>query len=314
MQSKTIYFIPCNHGKNVNTFICAETPYRLFAYSKNNLANIENVFPKAFFGSFWENNGMLQTLRWFDFGWRWSPDESGQNLARDPWIFLCNYMKYVWLHFLETIGLHQFKIRDPRTLVKTPCLKFWWIWSVDPLLRSCNVNNVCDHNRIVIKYDHEWNRTWQMDYESGSRYDRFILDRCRYPIRGQRFHFWSASDWLALENILFESSIFNLSFWFSHRRQGSAKGRPTRLANFWTVRLSLIKGEENAPEIEFNHRRSLGYFIMFSINFYICLVVCIHGSTMSNEDIERHGLTRRRSGANSSSKLLKSAATESNPF
>ena len=48
-------------------------------------------------------------------------------------------------------------------------------------------------------------------------------------------------------------------------------------------------GEENAPEIEFNHRRSLGYFIMFSINFYICLVVCIHGSTMSNEDIESNG-------------------------
>ena len=193
-------------------------------------------------------------------------------------------------------------------------VKFWSTQSVDPFFRSCNVNNVCDHNRIVIKYDHEWNRTWQMDYESRSRYDRFILDCCRYPIRGQRFHFWSASDWLALENILFESSIFNLSFWFSHRRQGSANGRPTRLANFWTVRLSLIKGEENAPEIEFNHRRSLGYFIMFSINFYICLVVCIHGSTMSNEDIERHGLTRRRSRAKSSSKLLKSAATESNPF
>ena len=59
MQSKTIYFVPCNHGKNINTFICAETPYRLFAYSKNNLANFENVFPKAFFGSFWEHNGML---------------------------------------------------------------------------------------------------------------------------------------------------------------------------------------------------------------------------------------------------------------
>ena len=53
---------------------------------------------------------------------------------------------------------------------------------------------------------------------------------------------------------------------------------------------------------------------MFSINFYICLVVCIHGSTMSNEDIERHGLTRRRSRAKSSSKLLKSAATEKQSF
>ena len=196
----------------------------------------------------------------------------------------------------------------------TRSVNLWWIWSVDPLLRSCNVNNVCDHNRIVIKYDHEWNRTWQMDYESRSRYDRFILDRCRYPIRSQRFHFWSASDWLALENILFKSSIFNLSFWFSHRRLGLANGRPTRLVNLWTIRLSLIKGEENAPEIEFNHRRSLGYFIMFSINFYICLVVCIHGSTMSNEDIERHGSPRRRSWAKSSSKLLKSAATKINHF
>ena len=60
MQSKTVYFIPCNHGKNLNTFVDAEYPYRLFAYSRNNLANIENVFPKAFFGSFWENNGRLQ--------------------------------------------------------------------------------------------------------------------------------------------------------------------------------------------------------------------------------------------------------------
>ena len=46
-------------------------------------------------------------------------------------------------------------------------VKFWSTQSVDPFFRSCNVNNVCDHNRIVIKYDHEWNRTWQMDYESG---------------------------------------------------------------------------------------------------------------------------------------------------
>ena len=259
----------------------------------------------------------IHRIQPFDLGWRLSPDEEDKIRPAIPELtLLCNYMKYVWLHFLETIGLRQFKIRDPRILVTYSVRQVLvnLVQSVDPLLRSCNVNNVCDHNRIVIKYDHEWNRTWQMDYESRSRYDRFILDRCRYPIRGQRFHFWSASDWLALENILFESSIFNLSFWFSHRRQGSANGRPTRLANFWTVRLSLIKGEENAPEIEFNHRRSLGYFIMFSINFYICLVVCIHGSTMSNEDIERHGLTRRRSRAKSSSKLLKSAATESNPF
>ena len=54
---------------------------------------------------------------------------------------------------------------------------------------------------------------------------------------------------------------------------------------------SPVRGEEGAPEIEFNHRRSLGYFIMFSINFYICLVVCIHGSTMSNEDIESQGFS-----------------------
>ena len=32
-------------------------------------------------------------------------------------ILICNYMKYVWLHFLEMIGRHRFKIRDPRILV-----------------------------------------------------------------------------------------------------------------------------------------------------------------------------------------------------
>ena len=84
MQSKTIYFIPCNHGKNINTFICAETPYRLFAYSKNNLANFENVFPKAFFGSFWEHNGMLHMS--FDPS---RPEltqgmRGGQNPSREP--------------------------------------------------------------------------------------------------------------------------------------------------------------------------------------------------------------------------------------
>ena len=62
-------------------------------------------------------------------------------------------------------------------------------------------------------------------------------------------------------------------------------------------------GEENAPEIEFNHRRSLGYFIMFSINFYICLVVCIHGSTMSNEDIESHGFNSDLMALESKNKL-----------
>ena len=62
-------------------------------------------------------------------------------------------------------------------------------------------------------------------------------------------------------------------------------------------------GEENAPEIEFNHRRSLGYFIMFSINFYICLVVCIHGSTMSNEDIESNGFNFNLMALESKNKL-----------
>ena len=67
-------------------------------------------------------------------------------------------------------------------------------------------------------------------------------------------------------------------------------------------------GEENAPEIEFNHRRSLGYFIMFSINFYICLVVCIHGSTMSNEDIESNGFNSDVVALESKNKLM--SATE----
>ena len=65
MQSKTVYFIPCNHGKNLNTFTESEVPYRLFVYSKSNLADIENVFPKAFFGSFWENNGKLHFISYF---------------------------------------------------------------------------------------------------------------------------------------------------------------------------------------------------------------------------------------------------------
>ena len=75
-------------------------------------------------------------------------------------ILICNYIKYVWLHFLEMIGRHQFKIRDPRILVtysvcRRDNVTFWWTRFVDPLLRSRIVDNVCDHNRIVIKYDHE---------------------------------------------------------------------------------------------------------------------------------------------------------------
>ena len=49
---------------------------------------------------------------------------------------------------------------------------------------------------------------------------------------------------------------------------------------------------------------------MFSINFYICLVVCIHGSTMSNEDIERYGSNWWRYGATTWPNVLKSATTK----
>ena len=87
-----------------------------------------------------------------------SADCSKQNAEiMESLLVICNYFKYVWLHFLETIGRRQFKIRDPRMIVTDSVRQVLVgpVKSADPLLRSCNVNNVCDYNRIVIKYDHE---------------------------------------------------------------------------------------------------------------------------------------------------------------
>jgi len=39
-------------------------------------------------------------------------------------------------------------------------------------------------------------------------------------------------------------------------------------------------------ELSKNRRRLIGYCILFSINIYFCLIVCIHGSQLDNESID----------------------------
>ena len=79
MQSKNIYYFPCDYGKNQNIFFpMPDIPQRLYSYSPSGLGSFEHVFTKGFFGHFFAHNVCLAPF----FGTDWSEPVPDRVLLR----------------------------------------------------------------------------------------------------------------------------------------------------------------------------------------------------------------------------------------